>query len=148
MAKKSGWRRDQKYKHRTRHLYALLFSDGVYIGQTVDLVQREAQHRSPRGDWGGKQFRCQPLGTIVGTEADAVEYEHAWRLEAQRQGYRVFAKPPGIPCNPSRKATWKRRRIARTLAWPGTRRSGRRRSWLGWLALTVGSVVLARWLIG
>lgn len=146
------WNRSQKYHARPRHLYALVFSDGVYIGQTVNLTQRERQHRSDGGGWCGKHFRCLHLATIEGTEAEAVEHEHAWRLVAWKQGMRVFAKPPGIPCNPSRQTTWNRRQLARGLRWPESTPRGARRPWLvvlGTLAvlwgLAVLGVLLATW---
>lgn len=145
---KHRWGRSQKYHSRPRHLYALLFSDGIYIGQTVDLIQREAQHRSRKGGWGGKPFRVQPLGVIEGTEAEAVEYEHAWRLKAWKQGYRVFAKPPGIPCNPSRRATWHRRRLARRLKWPGQRQGLPGWKAAGWLAAVASVLLVMRMLTG
>jgi len=136
--------RSQKYHERPRHLYALLFSDGVYIGQTVNLAKREQQHRSERGGWCGKPFQCVHLSTIQGTEEDAVEYEHAWRLKAWQLGHRVFAKPPGIPCNPTRQSSWRRRNLARGLQWPIERRRTRMsRAWLLLLVPVLGPLLLS-----
>ncbi len=122
------WGRSQKYRSRTRHLYALLFENGgCYIGQTVNLKEREAQHRRPNGGWCGRWFQLVPLGTIDGSEEQAKDYEHAWRLKAQAHGWQVYYKPPGLLCDPRRQANFRRRRISWSLRWP--RRHSRRLLW-------------------
>lgn len=113
--------RGQKYHARPRHLYALLFEDGfAYIGQSVDLRQRESQHRRPAGGWCGKPFRCLPLAVIHGTEEQARHYEHAWRHAANKHGWAIYAKPPGIRVDHRRQMTWYRYCLAWTLRWPRT----------------------------
>ena len=67
-----NWKRNQKYLPRPRHLYGLFFDNGCcYVGQTVDLKQREQQHRSARGGWQGRRFSFVPLSSMTGTQADA-----------------------------------------------------------------------------
>jgi hypothetical protein len=128
------WDRSQKYRARPRHLYALLFADGCYIGQSVNPQARAAQHRRPAGGWCGRRFRLVLLGTVNGSEAEAKDYEHAWRLKAQAHGWQVYALPPGIVCDPRRQATFKHRRISWTLRWP--RRHSRQLVWriVNWFA--------------
>lgn len=109
--------RSQKYHRRPRILYALMFASGYcYIGQTVDLRQREAQHRSPRGGW-RHDFEVVELATVHATEAEASDFERAWRLAAVSRGWRVYAKPPGIPCNPRLQARLKHVLLSWRLRW-------------------------------
>lgn len=113
------WNRSQKYHTRPRTLYALLFDNGCcYIGQSADPSERENQHRRPAGGWCGRPFKFIALGVVDGTEAQAMEYEYAWRLKAQAHSWLVYAKPPGLTCDPRRRSTPERRRIAMSLAWP------------------------------
>jgi len=92
-----SWKRNQKYLPRPRHLYALFFNGGCcYVGQTVDLLNREKQHRGSRGGWQGRPFQFVPLGQMVGTQADAEVHEYAWRYKAHLKGWRIYAKPPGM----------------------------------------------------
>lgn len=141
------YKRDQKYKNRTRYLYALRFAQGpVYVGQTVDLKARERQHRSPKGGWMGQPFTFEPLGSMVGTQAQAEDWEHAWRYVAARAGYVVWGLPPGIRVQPGRQMSPERHRIARGLRWPGAGTQGRvrqRKPWWLWLGLGV-----AVWALG
>ena len=137
MTRKSQWGRSQKYLPRDRILYALLFpNDYCYIGQSVDVMKREQQHRGPKGGWRQKKFRCLVLGNIHGTEKDAVEMEHAWRIVAARNGWKVYAKPPDIVCNPMRQATQNRHRLSRDLRWPviSRRSRGGWGKWVFWLS--------------
>ena len=70
------WNRSQKYHKRTRYLYALFFDNeqAVYIGQSVDLKKRWAQHRSKVGKW-NRSFRPVELASYDMTqhEAEAME---------------------------------------------------------------------------
>ncbi|ENB4166117.1 GIY-YIG nuclease family protein [Stenotrophomonas maltophilia] len=92
-----NWKRNQKYLPRPRHLYGLFFDNGCcYVGQTVDLKQREQQHRSARGGWQGRRFSFVPLSSMTGTQADAEAHEYAWRYKAFQHGWRIYSKPPGI----------------------------------------------------
>ncbi|MCO7473069.1 GIY-YIG nuclease family protein [Stenotrophomonas maltophilia] len=115
-----SWKRNQKYLPRPRHLYALFFNGGCcYVGQTVDLLNREKQHRSPRGGWQGMPFQFVPLGQMVGTQADGEVHEYAWRYKAFRKGWRIYSKPPGLLIrDPGRRSTFEVRRLAGTYAWP------------------------------
>lgn len=142
------YRRDQKYKNRTRHLYALRFECGpVYIGQTVDLQAREKAHRSPRGGWHGQPFTLQVLGSMEGTQAQAEDWEHAWRYVAARAGYVVWGLPPGIPVQPARQMSVERHRIARRLHWPGAAGPGRRgKTWWKWILVGLAALLLARFM--
>lgn len=111
------WGRSQKYHRRQRLLYALLFANGYcYIGQTVDLAQRTSQHRGPSGGW-RHLFDVIELGSINGTEAEASDHERAWRLAAVSRGWAVYAKPPGIPCDPRRQARLKHVLLSWRLRW-------------------------------
>lgn len=127
------WGRSQKYHARPRHIYALLFEAAgcCYVGQTVDLHQRARQHQ--RGDW-AQDFVLVPLALVQGTEAEAADHEMAWRLAAQRRGWRIYAGPPGVIVDPRRRATWSQRRLARRCRWPIRSR------WSRWLA-----ALAARW---
>ena len=119
------WGRDQKYLPRDRHLYALLFQDGgCYVGQSVDVGQREKQHRSRTGGW-GRDFQCVHLGTIHGSEDQAKDHEHAWRHVAASNGWRIYAKPPRMVVNHRRQMSPRRYVIAKGLKWP--REHARRR---------------------
>lgn len=149
---KRRWKRDQKYHPRPRHLYALLFSNGcAYIGQTVDLKTREQQHRRPAGGWGRQEFECVHLGTVQDTQAVAEDFEHAWRHVANKAGWHIYAKPPGVVVNPSRQMTLQRYALARRLRWPSQHyrsitakaASWRVWRWLAWgLGVCLGLVAL------
>lgn len=141
------WGRSQKYHPRDRHLYALLFQDGgCYVGQSVDVAQREKQHRGRAGGW-GRPFQCIPLGSIHGTEEQAKDYEHAWRHVAASNGWRIYAKPPGLVVNHRRQMTPKRYLIAQGLRWP--REHARRRGFGGGVVMTLlkWSIVLSLLLV-
>ena len=117
MRKRYG--RSQKYHARQRHHYALLFNNGcAYIGQSVNPAEREKQHRRQAGGWCGRQFQCISLGSIEGTEAQASDYEHAWRHVAAKNGWKIYAKPPGIVVNHHRQMSARRYAIAWKLRWP------------------------------
>lgn len=120
MFMKRRWKRDQKYWPRDRVLYALLFPNGCcYIGQSVDPRKREAQHRSASGGW-SMPFDLIVLGTCHGTQAEASDHEHAWRLAAVAHGWRVYALPPGVLCNPARQASLQHHRLSKRFRkrWP------------------------------
>lgn len=112
------WNRSQKYHKRTRYLYALFFDNeqAVYIGQSVDLKKRWAQHRSKAGKW-NRYFRPIELASYDMTQHEAEHMEELWRCKAVQSGWRVFGLPPGILINPYRRAgLWKRWK-ARKLVW-------------------------------
>ena len=114
-----GWGRTQKYRARPRHLYALLFQNGAcYVGQTVNLKTRMAQHRQPSGGWMGAQFELVHLGQANGTQLHAEDHEYAWRYKAQNAGWIVYAKPPSIVIDATRRMTLKRRLLALGMRWP------------------------------
>lgn len=114
-----GWGRTQKYRTRPRHLYALLFSNGAcYIGQTVNLKSRLAQHRLPSGGWIGAQFQLVALGQVDANQLHAEDHEYAWRYKAQNAGWIVYAKPPSIVIDATRRMTLKRRLLAIGMRWP------------------------------
>lgn len=114
------WKRNQKYLPRTRHLYGLFFNNGCcYVGQTVDLKQREQQHRGSRGGWQGQPFSFVPLSSMTGTQADAELHEYAWRYKAFQKGWRIYSKPPGILIqDPRRRTTWHMKNLAHGFVWP------------------------------
>lgn len=115
-----NWKRNQKYLPRPRHLYGLFFDNGCcYVGQTVDLKQREQQHRSARGGWQGRRFSFVPLSSMTGTQADAEAHEYAWRYKAFQHGWRIYSKPPGILIrDPRRRTTGYVKSLAAGYAWP------------------------------
>ena len=97
--------RSEKYHALPRTLYALLFDDGgCYIGQSSNPEQREKQHRSRQGGW-HRPFQFHVLNVVTATRAEAEAHEQAWRVRASKEGWRVYAKPPGIVINPHRRAT-------------------------------------------
>lgn len=135
------WGRSQKYHARPRQLYALLFENGcAYIGQSIDVREREQQHRRPAGGWGGKPFQCVLLGVVHGTEAQAKDHEHAWRHVAHKQGWTIYAKPPGLVVNHRRQMSLYRYLLAWTLRWP--RAHVRNRAWQVFKQLALGSAAL------
>lgn len=139
------WGRSEKYHVRPRHLYALVFPEGfVYIGQSVDLKTREAQHRAPSGGW-NREFEFLPLSTIEGTKADAEHHEVAWRTLAARKGWGVYARPPGIPIR-RHGARMNRQAYAamRTMTWPLT---SHRVNWGAWLLGALTMLAIAAWLV-
>lgn len=119
-----SWGRSEKYHARPRHLYALVFQGAVYIGQTVDLGKREAQHRSLSGGWNGRRFDVVPLGVCNGTHAQAAAYERAWRLAARRLGWKVYGLPPDVVVDPRRQASWGDVWRSYSLRWPGETKRG------------------------
>lgn len=144
---KHRWGRSQKYHARERYLYALLFEDGhAYIGQTVDLAAREAQHRRPAGGWCGRSFHFLPLASIMGTEELAKDHEHAWRHRAWKNGWAILGKP-GLRVDHRKQMTWKRYLIAWRLTWPVEYS----RNWHWRLAkasvTSVGALVVGYWML-
>jgi len=117
-----NWKRNQKYLPRPRHLYGLFFDNGCcYVGQTVDLKQREQQHRSARGGWQGRRFSLVPLSSMTGTQADAELHEYAWRYKAFQKGWLIYSKPPGLVIRKLRKNTTVQMRwLASGYTWPAT----------------------------
>ena len=111
--------RSQRYHRRPRTIYALVFHGGqaCYIGQSVDLDERVAQHRRPQGGWAGAPFEVVTLEVADATEAEAVELEYAWRLVAHRKGYFIYGKP-GVVVDPRRRATLSRRFKSWVRRWP------------------------------
>lgn len=113
------WGRSQKYHARPRQLYALLFDNGcAYVGQSIDVLEREKQHRRPAGGWGGKPFQCVHLGVVNDTEERAKEYEHAWRHKAAKNGWTIYAKPPAMVVDHHRQMNLRRYMLAWSLRWP------------------------------
>ena len=112
------WGRDQGHRRRRRHIYALLFSNGCcYIGQSVDPEQRARQHRGPQGGW-RFPFELVLLEEVVDTRLACEEHEYAWRLVAQRAGWRIYGRPPDVLVDPRRRTTPQRLALAQTLQWP------------------------------
>lgn len=141
-----GWGRTQKYRTRPRHLYALLFQNGAcYIGQTVNLRTRLAQHRLPSGGWMGAQFELVHLGQVNGTQQQAEDHEYAWRYKAQSAGWIVYAKPPSIIIDASRRMTMKRRLLSLGMRWPRNyRRTLGLWPWAAGTLAVAAMVILAR----
>ena len=128
--------RAQNYRTRRRHLYALLFDrKRVYIGQTIDLGRRHKEHRH---DW-CSPFQMIELGSIDGTQAEAEEYEYAWRYRAGRSGFRVLCKSPSsnevFEINPKRRMTPERHQLASNLRWPSGH--GSAWPWWPWIVLAI-----------
>ena len=128
--------RAQKYRTRRRHLYALLFDrKRVYIGQTIDLGRRHKEHRR---DW-CYPFQMIELGSIDGTQAEAEEYEYAWRYKAGRSGFRVLCKSPSsndvFEIDTKRRMTPHRHQLASSLRWPADQRSAW--PWWPWIVLAM-----------
>lgn len=128
----------EKYIPRKRYLYALLFDHKrVYIGQSIDLRRRNREHER---DWSWP-FKMVPLGSMIGTRADAEEYEYAWRYRAGREGFRVLCKAQDghdiFEIDPRQRMDSHRLRIASTLKWPAEHK--RKFRWWPWLA---GAAVL------
>ncbi|KAB7628924.1 GIY-YIG nuclease family protein [Stenotrophomonas rhizophila] len=129
------WGRSQKYQNRDRHIYALLFSNGcVYVGQTVNLKDREQQHRRS-GGW-KQSFTFHSLDTVHGTQAQAEDYEFAWRNVANRAGHTIYGLAPNIVVSATKKMTFERQNIARGKVWPLKKR------WKPWPWATAASVAL------
>lgn len=111
--------RSQRHHRRPRTIYALVFPlfGACYVGQSVDVEERAAQHRRPAGGWDGASFELVELETVEATEAEAVELEYAWRLVAQRQGFVIYGTPR-VVVDPSRRATLSRRLKSWRRRWP------------------------------
>lgn len=132
----------EKYRTRLRHLYALEFAGRrVYIGQTVDPHRRAQQHQHA---W-SEPFTMTLLDSMRGTEAQAEEYEYAWRYIAHRAGFTVLARAPAgdpfVVRDPATRMTSGRYILARSRHWP---RAGRSRThrWAV-TALAVAAVLAA-----
>lgn len=113
-------------------------SKRVYIGQTIDIGRRQKEHRR---DW-NYPFQMIELGSIVGTQADAEEYEYAWRYRASQSGFRVLCKSPTnaevFEIDPSRRMDRQRHRIASSLRWPKEHQVG----WGMWPWVACAAVLL------
>lgn len=70
----------------------------------------------PKGGW-HRPFRFHALEVVTATRAEAEAYEQAWRVKASREGWRIYAKPPGIVVNPHRRATAHVRGLAHQRRW-------------------------------
>lgn len=104
--------RDEKYHKRDRHIYALIFDNGCcYIGQSVDIKKRELAHRSKRGGWGSLNFKVVHLATYHTTKFECENWEWAWRLSAQRQGWKIYGKPH-VLVNSYKRSTAKHRAMS------------------------------------
>lgn len=146
MTRRHNLGRSEKYHALPRTLYALLFDDGgCYIGQSSNPEQREKQHRSCQGGW-HRPFQFHALEVVTATRADTEAYEQAWRVRASKEGWRIYAKPPGIVINPHRRATPHVRWLAMQRRWslgtPGRRPSERIRLW-PWLLVGASVFLLA-----
>jgi len=142
-----NWKRNQKHLPRTRYLYALFFSNGCcYVGQTVDLKQREQQHRSSRGGWHSRPFSFVPLSSMTGTQADAELHEYAWRYKAFQKGWRIYSKPPGLIIrDPRRRTTGHMKSLATAYTWPATAPTPARSARLG--SSGIGWTVFKWWFV-
>jgi hypothetical protein len=138
---------DQAYRKRTRHLYALLFESGrAYIGQTVDMRRRNAEHAKA---W-ASPFNMVHLGDCQGTYADAEDHEYAWRYVGGQAGWTILARDRQnntFVVNPENRMTPDRCRIAARCRWPRQhRRTGWSApwwlQWLTWQGATLAAVVL------
>ena len=130
----------QKYHVRERHLYALLFQSGkAYIGQTIDLRRREREHAR---SW-AEPFEMVQLGTMFGTQAQAEDYEYAWRFRAAMSGYTVLGKTwdgSVFVIRPLKRMTAERRAIARRCRWP---KEAKRNRWPRFFRWLLGSCLAA-----
>lgn len=137
--------KDQKLRRRIRYLYVLMFADqSCYVGQTVSLKHREAQHRQT---W-NKKFKMYKLCKMKGTYQEAEEYEYAWRYKAFQQGLLVHGAPD-YHVDPTRRLTDLRKWLSQRLTWPNhitppqALHSGKK--WLGRLVTLVTLGVLTYW---
>lgn len=114
--------RAQKHHSRPRHLYALLFANRhCYVGQSVDLKRRSREHKR---DW-PDDFEMIHLGTMQGSQAQAEEYEYAWRWKAHKAGWRNYGKQSRTGSvflirDPRLRMEARHYGIARNLKWPVT----------------------------
>ncbi len=135
------YKRNQKYKKRTRYIYALLFTNGCcYIGQTVDTDRRFREHKSQHGGWGymADYFTPIVLSEIHATQQEAEDHEFAWRFKANKNGWDIYGLPPNIKVSPRRKMNWRRRLIATRCKWPSKHRVHRNWSFLWkWPAIAI-----------
>lgn len=143
--------RSEKYHALPRTLYALLFDDGgCYVGQSTNPQQREKQHRSPKGGW-HRPFRFHALEVVTATRAETEAYEQAWRVKASREGWRIYAKPPGIVANPRTWAVARRCGLAHQRRWQlGTpvKAPSERVGWWPWVVVVISVLALARCVTG
>ncbi|WP_448478686.1 GIY-YIG nuclease family protein [Pseudoxanthomonas mexicana] len=151
MAHRHNLGRSEKYHALPRTLYALLFDDGgCYIGQSSNPEQREKQHRSHQGGW-HRPFRFHALEVVTATRAEAEAYEQAWRVKASREGWRIYAKPPGVVINPHRRATPHVRWLVMHRRWSlGTpsKRPSESIRWWPWILVGASVLLLARCFTG
>lgn len=146
---RKGYKRDQGYHRRDRHIYALLFPTGhAYIGQTVDFRARVQQHRRPAGGWGSKTFEAVKLDKRFVTHKEAEDYEQAWRERARRAGWTIYGKPPGIVVDPRRRMTQRHYQIARKLKWPRKHRKFGVIQALGWGLVLTFLVLVGLFVLG
>ena len=114
----------EKYQRRQRFIYALIFKNRTcYIGQSVDVQRRFKQHQAS-GDWRSLgTFSVRPLGAYMGTYADLEEWEYAWRLAAQRSGWKVYggsdASGPYL-VDPRKRSNNRRLALSKKCHWPGS----------------------------
>ena len=119
----------EAYRKRKRYLYALFFeyNHACYIGQSVNPKRRAQQHASPKGQW-NMSFIMKTLCTFEGTKEECEQLERAYRLKAQRKGWRVYGLPH-VFVNPKKQATlgqwwtslflpWPKRWVKRHTVWP------------------------------
>lgn len=151
MAHRHNLGRSEKYHTLPRTLYALLFDDGgCYIGQSSNPEQREKQHRSRQGGW-HRHFQFHPLEVVTATRAETEAYEQAWRVRASKEGWRVYAKPPGVVINPHRRATPHVRWLAMQRRWQlGTpvKAPSERVGWWPWISVGASVLLLTRCVMG
>lgn len=111
--------RSEKQRKRPRHIYALIFANNCcYIGQSVHLKRRLSQHQHRKGGWDGQKFQMVRLQTVKDTYAGAENWEFAWRVCAQRKGWRIYGLPPNIVVDSQRKATRQQLSLANKCKWP------------------------------
>ena len=101
---------------RPRYIYLLAFTGRVvYVGQSVDPVQRIRAHRRPSGGW---RLPFQPLivDLIHGAEIDIVHREYAWRCCAAAFGWTPVTRS-GLPFDMAKVHEGARQTGAK-LPWP------------------------------
>ena len=142
--------RAQKHHSRPRHLYALLFANRLcYVGQSVDLKRRNREHKR---DW-PDDFEMIHLGTMQGSQAQAEEYEYAWRWKAHRAGWRNYGKERQagrvfVIRNPELRMKPQHYFIAKGLKWPQENGKWSRWFWVvGAVMLCVLALTILRFLL-
>ncbi len=87
-------------------------------------MQRRFKQHQAAGDWRSLgNFTLLPLGAYAGTYADLEEWEYAWRLAAQRSGWKVFggsdARGPYL-VDPRKRSNNRRLALSTKCRWPGS----------------------------